>query len=331
MLLILINIKKNILKTILLKNKKKIVSKRIFIMKNILLLCVFCSLLSQNYITRIPQKGAGLGHQFIEIIYTMMIANHYKLKYVDYGFNYLSIYKGKDLEKLFDINYEFEKYENIKNKTKIINDKRPLNDILKNIDNKKDNLIIVDQNNISHLELPHLSKIFNQNINIINKLKLIYQKNSENYECSLDPKKINIAAHIRRRHSNIQKIRYTKIETFNSILNQIIDLINTKEYHVHIYSNGNIEEFNDLKINNVTFHLDEDDAEQFISMSKADILVTCKSGFSIIAGYFSDNIIFYTPHWSPKLKNWINYDNETGKFDEKDLLKQLKNKKREIK
>jgi hypothetical protein len=108
----------------------------------------------------------------------------------------------------------------------------------------------------------------------------------------------NIAIHIRK---------FNKCDNRTSSMapytNQYyVELINTvKEFFIdknilfHIYSQGTLEEFNELKMESVLFHLNESIQDTFNGFLFADLLVTGPSSFSYVAGLLTDSDVIYVP------------------------------------
>jgi hypothetical protein len=127
--------------------------------------------------------------------------------------------------------------------------------------------------------------------------------------------KINVAIHIRRENTHDKGLAGPRATTPNSyyldIMNTIRDKYKNsstnKELLFHIYSQGEIDNFQDLASNNVKFYLNYDVINSFIGMVSAEILVTSPSSFSYIAALISDGEIYYKKFWHNPRKNWIIY------------------------
>ena len=78
-----------------------------------------------------------------------------------------------------------------------------------------------------------------------------------------------------------------------------------KDLQFHIYSQGNIQDFDYFISNDTIFHINEDLTNTFIGLVVADILVTSASSLSYSAALISDGEIYYLPFWHPPLDNWI--------------------------
>ena len=94
-------------------------------------------------------------------------------------------------------------------------------------------------------------------------------------------------------------------------MNKIRDKYNksstNKELLFHIYSQGEIIQFQDLANSDVKFYLNYDICESFIGMVSSEILVTSPSSLSYVAALISDGEIYYKRFWHNPRKNWIIY------------------------
>lgn len=117
--------------------------------------------------------------------------------------------------------------------------------------------------------------------------------------------KVDIAIHIRRGDVNMKTAptRYVS----NSYYNKIIKYLNYKypSFNIVIFSEGSIENFNELNGKNLSFKLNKSIEETFHSFVTAKILVTSKSSFSYSAAILNSNKIYYINFWHKPLKNWI--------------------------
>lgn len=132
----------------------------------------------------------------------------------------------------------------------------------------------------------------------------------EYYYSTLKPEleNIDIAIHIRRGDvTNKMKQRYTN----NTYYNKIIKFLNNKypDYNIIIFSEGKIEDFNELNGNNISFKLDTSLEETFHSMVSAKILVTAKSSFSYCAAILNTNKIYYIDFAHKPLNHWDRISN----------------------
>jgi hypothetical protein len=123
-------------------------------------------------------------------------------------------------------------------------------------------------------------------------------------------KKINIAIHIRRENNHDKGQAGLRIITPNDYYLNIMNIIRKKyinrDLQFHIYSQGNINNFNILNNEDVIFHLNEDICKTFIELVAADILVTSPSSLSYVAALLSDSFeIYYKKFWHNPRKEWI--------------------------
>lgn len=119
---------------------------------------------------------------------------------------------------------------------------------------------------------------------------------------------IDIAIHIRRGDVNSTKnaIRFTS----NAIYIKIIDALKLKypQYKITIFSEGNVKDFAELKLDDIQFRLNEDILQTFHSLVCAKVLIMSKSSFSYSAAILNANIVYYTHFWHMPLNTWLNVD-----------------------
>jgi hypothetical protein len=103
-------------------------------------------------------------------------------------------------------------------------------------------------------------------------------------------------------------VRMVPLEYHIKVMHKIYNDNLTKNIKFHIYSQGNIENFQEI-VNlteyNIEFHLNEFVLDTFNAMIFADVLATSKSSFSYVAALLSNGIIYYTPFWHRPLAHWI--------------------------
>ena len=94
--------------------------------------------------------------------------------------------------------------------------------------------------------------------------------------------------------------------TSNSYYNKIIKFLNNKykTHNIVIFSEGKIEDFNELNGKNISFKLNKSIEETFHSLVSAKILVMAKSSFSYSAAILNSNKIYYINFWHKPLKHW---------------------------
>lgn len=144
----------------------------------------------------------------------------------------------------------------------------------------------------------------------LNKIRTMFWENKNRNVFQND--KTNVAVHIRRPNSfdiNLgAEIRYHPDSIFLRTINRIRDEHKDKNLHFHIYSQGNIENFNGFLAEDTTLHIDEPLENTFVSLVAADILVTCASSLSYAAAMLNSGIVYYFPFWHNKRSSWIDMD-----------------------
>ena len=124
--------------------------------------------------------------------------------------------------------------------------------------------------------------------------------------------KINVAIHIRRLNTHDLTLPYVeecRVNTPNDYYLRIIQRIRDenvgKDLLFHLYSQGDLENFECFKSDDTVLHINMDLCESFVSMVAADILVTSFSSLSYTAAFLNTGTIYYQPFWHPPKKNWI--------------------------
>jgi hypothetical protein len=140
------------------------------------------------------------------------------------------------------------------------------------------------------------------------KYKAHFYKNKVN---RFNSKYTNVAIHIRRlsnydKENNLYDIGRHGTSNFYYLdkINLIRNMYEGKPLRFHIYSQGNINDFNELVADDVIFHLNEKILDTFTDFVFADILLTGSSSFSYTAALLSNNEIWYLTFWHTPLKSW---------------------------
>ena len=144
---------------------------------------------------------------------------------------------------------------------------------------------------------------------VLNLLREIYYSNFKPNIASYDNTKKNIAIHIRR--GDVNREKYPSRFISNEIYIDLIKKIDLSNSLIHIFSEGNSEDFKDIiesfPENKFILHLNENIQLTFHHMVKADILVISKSSFSYCAGLLNENTVIanlITSWWHKPLKQW---------------------------
>lgn len=120
--------------------------------------------------------------------------------------------------------------------------------------------------------------------------------------------KINVAIHIRRPNNHdkdVEEVRYTADMFYINAMNRIRTEYAGKDLQFHIYSQGDITQFDMYKAEDVVFHIDQDLCSTFIELVASDVLVTAFSSLSYIAGYLTDGVVYYQNFWHPPRSKWV--------------------------
>ena len=222
------------------------------------------------------QRDDGFGSQLQGLIYSIMFA-----ECNNYSFAYSNIHK-------IDHNYD--------NNPNFVED-------LENYINIKNNYINASSiDSSSVIEIPDGQEYVYMAINIdtvlessqFKNLKAIIYANKNN---SFNKDNFNIAIHIRRvnkcdnRNSGAPYTNQYYIE----LINNLREFYKNKNILFHIYSQGTLEEFHELKMESVIFHLNESIQDTFNGFLFADLLVTGPSSLSYVAGLLTDSEVVYVP------------------------------------
>ena len=244
-----------------------------------------------NYYTSIISTD-GFGAQFQKIIQTYIYCKIHEFKFA-----------YRPLERV-EHNYN--------------NDDRYV-DKLENLMNLKQNIININSNmKVQDLDFNSIvRKYFDDNIDVCCECEhmqfikeCFWQNKNKNY---FNNGKINVAIHIRRENPHDQGEAGERVTTPNSyylnIMNGIREKYNRNDIIFHIYSQGNLDEFQCFVSSNkdVILYLNHDLVESFMGMVSANILVTSPSSLSYVAALISDGEIYYKPFWHNPRKNWFIY------------------------
>jgi len=150
---------------------------------------------------------------------------------------------------------------------------------------------------------------------------------------------LQISVHVRRGDALLSENSHRLTDEFYTFncLTKITKVLKDcgYDYHIHIFSEGNIKDFIYLnKLNNTNFWLNEDAFMTFDSLVSADILLLSKSSFSYSSALLANGIVFYEPFWHNPLSHWISlddvrYENNSRRFKselQNQLNKFIKNK-----
>ena len=237
-----------------------------------------------------PHRTDGFGSQFQTIIYSVIYAELNNKQYCYTPF--------VEMEHNYDNDVDF-----IKKKEKLIN-------FIDNFEINKDLSIQSIRRDLDFIAFFEDNLIACANSSSLKKIKknFLLNKYKEDY---FNSKNLNIAVHIRRPNPHDSRILGTNAP--DSVYIKIIDLLrelySSKSPLFHIYSQGNVEAFNNIfNADDIVFHINESIEQSFTALVLADVLVTSTSSFSYTAGILSEGVVYYFPFWHPPLPNWIAID-----------------------
>ncbi len=130
------------------------------------------------------------------------------------------------------------------------------------------------------------------------------------------PYKHHIAVHLRRgdvSHAGKESFRYTsENQLLGPILKHAENIQNStgRDCLIHVFSQGQPDEFSQLRGAGAQLHLDEDPMVSFHHLVAADSLFMAKSTFSYLAGMLSSGHCYYEPSWLPCMPGWRNFTND---------------------
>ena len=164
-----------------------------------------------------------------------------------------------------------------------------------------------------HIEGPFVHGSFHPayfyNDCVLNKLRNMYHSSPKPYIEYYSNEYINIAIHIRRGDVSQKNYpsRFTSNATYIDIIKKLIVKLNNN-YKIHIFSEGNENDFEDFKEMDILYHLNDDIRNTFHGLVMADYLIIAKSSFSYSAAIFNKNKIvcnLINNWWHKPLEQWI--------------------------
>jgi hypothetical protein len=137
------------------------------------------------------------------------------------------------------------------------------------------------------------------------KLQSYYFENKSN---PFDEEHIHVAIHIRKALPFDNGDAAYRSDTYyinNILLVQKLFQNPPKPLLFHIYSTGNLEDFEIYRSFPVELHINEPVRDTFIGMTFAHVLITARSSLSYTAGLLSKGCIIYNQFWHPPRKHWL--------------------------
>lgn len=161
-----------------------------------------------------------------------------------------------------------------------------------------------------------------------------YQSSSKGeYKSFYEDGKLNVAIHARRgdvSKEGVHSERYTDNSYYKMLLEDVQRVLDNLgiESSIHLYSQGEVKDFDELKGVNVNYHLDECVFTTFHNLVSSDVIITSKSTYSYTAALLSKAIVVYEPFWHKPLSEWLPTIWDNNKhilvFNEAELRRRLK-------
>lgn len=227
-------------------------------------------------ISFIPNRGARLGHQFVEWLSGYIFCKNKKIIFYHHNF----IGNAKEQDNFLNLSFNENKFKdykgNILNISNMTLDEYLLSD--------SDDLYLYDFFNGNNLGITS-KMIIDENIRNVLREKYFNKKPHI--------KNDYISVHVRRddvMKNNLWSKRYININYFINILNEIYETNENTE--VKIFSSNIDEDFLEIKkikFQNVNLYIDYDIESTLNFMINSKILITSNSGLSLISSLISDN------------------------------------------
>lgn len=249
----------------------------------------------------------------LKYIANALEVNHHAIKFENISHYQYTKYSKNEWNNLINNFFNFDNISNYENNYEIIHsedlDPRILNILQTNRNSNKNYLLLIN-NEKSIQDFCDVAKNFifsEENIkNVRKSLNYIGKKHFR--------EGINVAYHLRntnqkdvdfidvREYFNIPQNQYLYHERFKNIVTFLNNSFINKKINIHIYSQGNIEEFKyfmDYENKNIKIylHLNEDPTSDIYHMAYADILFMANSSFSYLASLLNPNLVFIRDNW----------------------------------
>lgn len=169
----------------------------------------------------------------------------------------------------------------------------------------------VDTTNIRSINFIECYSFFQRHINDLIHTPFfveIREKIFENKKNPFDEDFLNVAVHVRRPNSHDS--RKSGTDTPDTYYLNVIKMIRDehkseeKPLKFHIYSQGDISNFNKYLGDDVVLHLNENIENTFDGFLFCDILVTSESSFSYIAAFLTKGKVYAKKFWHKLVDSW---------------------------
>jgi hypothetical protein len=117
----------------------------------------------------------------------------------------------------------------------------------------------------------------------------------------------NVSVHIRRPNSHDSRLEGadTPDSYYLNVIDRIRNTYKDTPLKIHIYSQGNNENFTMYQHDDTVLHLNEPLIDTFNGLIFGNILVTSASSLSYVAALLSKGIVYYKPFWHKPASKWI--------------------------
>ena len=226
-------------------------------------------------------RDDGFGAQYQTIIFTILYAELYNLKFVYRPFSKMA--------------HNYDNDENfLEKKEQLIN-----------IQNNFPSIDSIDPKNLLNLNLKQIYNEVEQRLNLLtisdsfHKIKKLFYENK-----SPSSERNTLSVHIRR--ANKFDIGTYGYESDNYYLKAIEYVLkkNPEIEKIKIYSQGQTDQFENFKSNFVELHLNEPIEKTFSDLVFSNHFIMSKGSFSYTAGLLNQNSVYYLPFWHPPLNQW---------------------------
>lgn len=290
--------------------------------------------ITRSYLTQVPNRGAGIGHQMGNWNSGYWFAKRFGVPYAYSAFSdpawekFLGFGEGEiTAEELLRQGYKKRKLPYFEETS--IEDMKLIQAMIDSYRGKRV---------VFFLELDQFyEKQYGAMEHMRKKFYTAPARKDENLIFQNDH--LNIAVHIRRgditagqetQEEELTK-RWLKTEYYVRLLQELLGLLSADvTYRIYLFSQGTESDFPELKeIPNVVYCLDMPAKESFLHMARADVLLTSKSSFSYKPALLSKGIKLCPAHfWHgyPESEDFIIVDEETGLKEEQraSICRQLK-------
>lgn len=279
---------------------------------------------TQQYLTAIPNPGAGIGHQMANWIAGFWFARQFGLPYAHIPFS------SSKWEQLLGFGEGEPRVEDLIRTQGYRKVWLPLFDEFNYVEVERIRKIIEFYRGRKVVFVLEQDQFYRDQFGVMNDIqKKFYQTAArqnddllflgEDYNIAIHVRRGDIAAGQRNGNPNLT-MRWQAANYFENILAAVLQTCKTqKPIKIYLFSQGDRKEFADFeKLGDVEMCLEMGAHESFLHMVHADLLITSKSSFSYKPALLSRGIKVCPRnfwHGYPEWKDWI-LANEDGSLDD---------------